>query len=512
MSILQPILFAPSASALSACSSISSSVNIPVYSLPVSSLAPEYVYAKTHYYSATNADNTPACVVFPTAAEHVSGILRVLDAFPDVGFAVKSGGHNPNKGFSSTDGAVLISFKDWNKSVLKGDGGLADVSPGARWENVISDLEDRGRAVVGGRIGDVGVGLLLGGGLSFLSTQYGLACDSGVNYEVVLANSTIVNANENENSDLFWALKGGGNQFGIITKYTMKTFPISQTWGGVRTYSFLNADKLLAATSDWTGNLPDPKGSVIVTGNVAADNVVDIFVVYFFYDGPIPPPGVFDKFDIIPAITDDTKTRSYSDLLLANNELASIYGFRFILRAATIPNLPGQNGTDLYVSAYNLYRNYLISQGLDRLFQLGFVFSISFQPFPHQIPFQSQIVNPHGNPMNLSAADGDKMWIGFTISWLANISDSTATTISQHLTESLEAFVEETYPGVKSTNEIGGGEKGAGNEFVYFNDAMSDQRPLESYGKESYERLRAIQRRYDPDGMLRSRTGGFKYV
>ena len=64
-------------------------------------------------------------------------------------------------------------------------------------------------------LGDVGVGgLLLGGGLSFLSAQHGLACDNVVNYEVVLADSTIVNANENSNTDLFWALKGGGNQFG----------------------------------------------------------------------------------------------------------------------------------------------------------------------------------------------------------------------------------------------------------------------------------------------------------
>lgn len=63
--------------------------------------------------------------------------------------------------------------------------------------------------------GDVGVGgLLLGGGLSFLSTQYGLACDNVVNYEVVLANASIVNANATSYPDLFWALKGGGNQFG----------------------------------------------------------------------------------------------------------------------------------------------------------------------------------------------------------------------------------------------------------------------------------------------------------
>jgi FAD/FMN-containing dehydrogenase len=64
-------------------------------------------------------------------------------------------------------------------------------------------------------LGDVGVGgLTLGGGLSFLSAEYGLVCDNVVNYEVVLANAAIVNANASSNSDLYWALKGGGNQFG----------------------------------------------------------------------------------------------------------------------------------------------------------------------------------------------------------------------------------------------------------------------------------------------------------
>jgi len=90
--------------------------------------------------------------------------------------------------------------------------------------------------------GDVGVaGLLLGGGLSFLSAQYGLACDNVVNYEVVLADGSIVNANAKSYTDLFFALKGGGNQFGmlnvnsweeelmfagIVTKFTLKTYPI----------------------------------------------------------------------------------------------------------------------------------------------------------------------------------------------------------------------------------------------------------------------------------------------
>ena len=79
--------------------------------------------------------------------------------------------------------------------------------------------------------GDFGVGgLLLGCGLSFMSGQYGLPCDSIVNYEVVLSNGSIVNANNATNTDLFWALKGGGNQFGMVTKFTMTPISIGQIW------------------------------------------------------------------------------------------------------------------------------------------------------------------------------------------------------------------------------------------------------------------------------------------
>jgi len=151
--------------------------------------------------------------------------------YPSVPFAVKSGGHNTNVGFSSVNWGVLISFSKLASTNVSADQTTADVGPGARWAEVMTALEPYNLAVVGGRIGqcsnllmivlanlflgDVGVGgLLLGGGLSFLSAQFGLACDHVINYEVVLANAIIVNVNVTSHTDLFWALKGGGNQFG----------------------------------------------------------------------------------------------------------------------------------------------------------------------------------------------------------------------------------------------------------------------------------------------------------
>jgi FAD/FMN-containing dehydrogenase len=214
-----------------ACADITAG-NINTDSLPAAALDPDYVDAKTHYWSLANGDLSPQCVAYPTSAKQVSQIVTILNRYEDVQFAVKSGGHNPNVGWSSVDGGVLISMKNLSSTVYDAAESTADIGPGARWVDVISTLQPYNVAVVSGRlgksllnnettmltaIGDVGVaGLSLGGGLSFLSGQYGLVCDNVVNFEVVQADGSIVNVNANSNPDQFFALKGGGNQFGTF--------------------------------------------------------------------------------------------------------------------------------------------------------------------------------------------------------------------------------------------------------------------------------------------------------
>jgi FAD/FMN-containing dehydrogenase len=112
-----------------------------------------YQYATEHYWSNVQAEATPACVVFPTSAEDVSAVIRVLLQYPSVPFAVKSGGHNANAGFSSVDGGVLISFQNSHDTVLSSDWETAEVGPGARWMDAVGALENYGRTVVGGRLG-----------------------------------------------------------------------------------------------------------------------------------------------------------------------------------------------------------------------------------------------------------------------------------------------------------------------------------------------------------------------
>ena len=152
--LLSPLLFTtqPQAS-LAACSALAEYYPGFTLTYASASLNANYLYATNHYWSSTNQDATPACVVFPTNAEDVSAVIRLLLEYPSVPFAVKSGGHNANTGFSSVNGGVLISLQDLDSTVLSSDYKTAEVGPGARWMDAAGALELYGLTVVGGRLG-----------------------------------------------------------------------------------------------------------------------------------------------------------------------------------------------------------------------------------------------------------------------------------------------------------------------------------------------------------------------
>ena len=127
---------------------------------------------------------------------------------------------------------------------------FVDVGPGNKWGQVYNYLEQFDLAVAGGRLAPVGVpGLLLGGGLSYYGNAAGWSADNVVEYEVVLANGTIVNATENKNADLFWALKGGSSNFGIVTNFKLYTFPSKKVFAGAYSVGPEHLEEFLAAST-----------------------------------------------------------------------------------------------------------------------------------------------------------------------------------------------------------------------------------------------------------------------
>lgn len=182
----------PSDATTQACNEIANS--LPGKVLSPGLLSVEYAYETQQYWATNLRDIKPACIVQPNSAQDISIVIKTLNKYPTVRFATRSGGHDPNKDHSTVQDGVLITMTDLAGASYDAQEDLAYVRPGGEWNDVIGDLEQSGVAIAGGRLGIViyalwqnirllntgivGVGgLLLGGGLSFLSAQEGLAAD-----------------------------------------------------------------------------------------------------------------------------------------------------------------------------------------------------------------------------------------------------------------------------------------------------------------------------------------------
>lgn len=353
------------------------------------------------YWSTGCAALKPQCVIYPRSAQQMSTVVKVLQQ-TDEPWAIKSGGHNPNKWFASVQGGPLISTSNLNEVAYNRPSQTIRFGPGQAWENVTDALKPYGVTVVGGRIGNVGVGgYMLGGerntptylpdlldaksyagGLSFMSTEYGWAADNVVEFEVVLANGDIVKATNSTNSDLFDSLKGGGGMFGIVTAYTAHARPVGQVWGGWRIYTGGKSKQMMAAIRDFTETYPDhPKAAIIATAEVTVASLADIWVVFFWYNGPEPPAGTFKQFDDIHHIISQTKTRSLDELMRFNDAFVLKNSIYTIGTETTV--LPNKTmGVEVMEAFYDSWhKNALSVKDVG-----GVVASIAFQPMPKLIP------------------------------------------------------------------------------------------------------------------------------
>ena len=138
----------------------------------------------------------------------------------------------PVPGAAGITNGVLISTQKLDSMHLTNSQKTAHLGPGLRWGAVYDWISLYNLGVVGGRYDPVGVSrLLLGGGINYFGSQYGWATNGVSNFKVVLANSLIVDANARSNPGLFWTLKGGSSNFGIVTRFDLITFPVASRYG-----------------------------------------------------------------------------------------------------------------------------------------------------------------------------------------------------------------------------------------------------------------------------------------
>lgn len=161
---------------------------------------------------------------------------------------------------------------NFNQTTYDADTKLASLGPGGHWGDVYDALTPHGVTVTGGRAGSVGVGgFLTGGGNSFHSASHGFACDQVANFEVVLADGSVVDANEDENSDLWQALKGGSGNFGLVTRYDLHAIEFADPaepniWGGIVGFEYAQTDPIIDAFIAFTDNVPNDVYSSSIMG------------------------------------------------------------------------------------------------------------------------------------------------------------------------------------------------------------------------------------------------------
>lgn len=239
---------------------------------------PGYEAREATYWS-RSASLHPACIVCPRSAVEVSAALKAL-VNADQTFAVRSGGHSPSIGASNIEGGIVIDLGLINHVVYDGASQTASIGPGQQWKAVYKELQKSGRVVAGSRDGNVGVaGFLLGGGYSWITTRTGWGCDNVVSYEVVLADGRIVVASAKKDgySDLFLALKGGGNNFGIVTSFTMRTLHCDRVWGGKAVTSKMAIPDVIRIASrfpETVSKYPDCNVVTVITYVPEMDDIV----------------------------------------------------------------------------------------------------------------------------------------------------------------------------------------------------------------------------------------------
>ncbi len=175
--------------------------------------------------------------------------------------AVRGGGHSV-PGFGTCDGGVVVDLAGMRGVRVDPASGTARAEGGATWGDFNAATYAFGLATTGGIISTTGVGgLTLGGGIGYLARGYGLSCDNLVAADVVTADGRFLVASEDENADLFWALRGGGGNFGVVTSFEFRLHPVKDIYGGPMFYELSDAGAVLRFYREFIADAPEQLGA-----------------------------------------------------------------------------------------------------------------------------------------------------------------------------------------------------------------------------------------------------------
>ncbi len=413
-------------------------------------------------------DRRPAAVVRCADSADVAAVVRHARESGRT-LAVRGGGHSV-PGFGTADDAVVADLSGLQSVHVDPDKRLARAGGGTTWNGFNEATGKHGLATTGGIISTTGVGgLTLGGGIGYLSRGYGLSCDNLVSAEVVTATGDIVTASDTEHPDLFWGLRGGGGNFGVVTEFTYRVHPVAEVFGGPMLFELSDAPALLAYFDDFIDKAPREYGG--------------------FPAFQIAPP--------LPFVPEDRVGQPF--LLIVSCWTGSaadgekiVQGFRDVAKPVA-----EHVGTMPY-AALNSAFDALVPAGLQHYWKAAFIDSLTPEGIAAHIEHGSRVpvVNStvHLYPINGACHDvapdatafghRDAKYAAVIAGMWPDPADNAAHT----------RWVQDYHAAIAPHSQAGG--------YVNFASGDDQEKVAENYGA-NYGRLREVKRQYDPDNLFR---------
>ncbi|KAL4976059.1 hypothetical protein BDW66DRAFT_159987 [Aspergillus desertorum] len=450
ISVLVSLAYALSFSSSSLCTELAKLLPGKVF-FPSSST---YASSESSYFARQEQEIHPACIVTPSTAADVGIAVQRLANLPNSTFAIRSGGHSSNPGAANAPNGVTLDLTELDTITINPDSGTVSVGSGLSWQEVYDMLGRHGLVALGGRTGIVGVGGLLTG--------------------VVLASGAIVDANNTHNAPLFAALKGGQNNFGVVTRFDLATFPQDDYWGGAIQYPASADEAQLTAFRMFMNSTVDPYAEVEQSFLFnASASPADLEGRYYssnnlFYTRPVV--SVDDTVLRVFTSSNIHEPQGYNSMRVSNlsdfaRELSQFQPVgRYTIYATTTFRL----SATILQQVHALWRSFTTAQPQSNVSDLLSV--LTFQTLPPIVPSSH---NSLGFPPN-SHPEKNLVLVLVSNYW-SDVTDSSA------LHDGTRALIEDIDALAKS--------EGLEERFRYMNYAAAWQDVVAGYGEESVREL-----------------------
>ncbi|NKB70511.1 MAG: FAD-binding protein [Candidatus Latescibacteria bacterium] len=407
-------------------------------------------------------DRRPALVVNASGPADVMAAVNLCRDH-DLLFSVRGGGHSV-AGFSACQGGVMTNLAGMNGVRVDPQAMTLRCAGGATWGDVDHETQALGLATTGGVAPTTGVGgYTLGGGLGYLMRKHGLACDNLISADVVTAAGELVTASADDNADLFWGLRGGGGNFGIVTSFESLVHPLEQIYGGMIAYPIDATQEVLRLYREISAAAPEELGAAAaVATHPEAGPMVGLV---FCYSGPLQ--------------AGEKLLRPFRDLRPILVDMLGPCPYKVVQNLADAINPPGMR---------NYWKsNYLRQLSDDLVDVVVDHYQTAPSPYTHvvwetlggamgRVPSDATAFGDRGYPFNCSVFglweeadqdEGGRQWV-------------------RDLSQALQPW--------------------AGGVYTNYMDRPDDEgheRLRAAYGPEGLARLAALKRKYDPANMFR---------